>query len=595
MHDSHVPPAAQTTLDGGTPDAVFAEARRPGLWREPIRNRRIAAQAQEYLDRALADAGTPLEWPGFRVYRRFDVDGDRTEHSDVYFGIRRRLFAAGIGALLSDEVPISAVEDLMWAICDEYAWALPAHIPELSAPNPAIPHDEVIDLFAAETAFALAEISVLLADRLHPLVVARMRREVERRVLTPFRERTWDWESVETNWSSVCAASVGIAAMHLETEGLAGILDRCTAAMDALLSGYGDDGICVEGLNYWNYGFGHFVFYAEALRQRAGIDLWSGPQRDKLAAIARYPRSVALGGRAVAAFSDAEPYGVVAPALAGLLESRDPSTAVSREFWASAGWSHNWGPVIRQFVWARDAVEEAPDAAAPACWFEDAEWLVVRAHADGAELGFAAKAGHNDEPHNHNDLGSFLLAVNGEPLLSELGMGYYDAFYFRLDTRYESLSAGSQGHSVPLIAGSAQRHGREARAIVEEVRADAGRVVFDLTSAYEVPGLRRVRRELAFDDGTLTIVDSFALARPVEIVDRLVSLFPIELVGDTAVIRGERGALRLTWSDGWEPRLGAAEFRTHDGDPATAHLLDLVRTAAEARCTILVEPVPLTR
>lgn len=575
-----------TTLDGGTTEAVFAEARSAQLWREPIRNRWVAERAQLFLDRALAEAGTPIPWWGFSDYVRYDVDGDRQAFEDLYFDRRRRLFAAAIGALLSNEVPISATEDVLWAICDEYAWALPAHIAELASPAPEIPHDQSIDLFAAETAFALAEITALLGDRLHPLVVARVRREVERRVLTPFRERTWSWESVETNWSSVCAASVGIAAMHLETDGLEGILDRCTASMDALLAGYGDDGVCVEGLNYWNYGFGHFVSYAEALRQRTGIDLWSGPQRDKIAAIARYPRSVSLGGRAVAAFSDAEPYGMVAPALAGLIESRDPAAAVSREFWSTSGWSHNWGPVIRQFVWARDAVDEVPDAAASTDWFPDAEWLVVRAVSGANELGFAAKAGHNDEPHNHNDVGSFVFAVDGEPLLSELGMGFYDGAYFQLDTRYDNISAGSQGHSVPIIADVHQHHGRDAEAVVLEIAPPDGRLVLDLTSAYQVSGLRSVRRALTFADGTLTITDEFDLEDAVEIVDRLVSLFPISLDGDAAVIRGERGALRVTWSDGWEPRIGEAGFRTHDGDPATAHFLDLVRTAAVASCTV---------
>ncbi|UYO97004.1 heparinase II/III-family protein [Microbacterium sp. M28] len=580
-----------TPLDGGTAEAVFAEARFPGVWREPIRNRRIAERAQQFLDRALVEAGTPIPWWGFADYVRFDVNGDRQQFEDLYFDRRRRLFAAAIGALFSDDVPISATEDVMWAICDEYAWALPAHIAQLSSPHPEVPHDESIDLFAAETAFALAEIVALLGRRLHPLVVARVRREVERRVLTPFRERSWPWETSETNWSAVCAASIGIAAMHLEADGLESILDRCTAAMDVFLAGYGNDGICVEGLNYWNYGFGHFAFYAEALRQRTGIDLWHGPHQDRLAAIVRYPRGVSLGGRAVAAFSDAEPYGMVASALAGITETLDPSSAVSRELWSTSGWAHNWGPVIRQFVWARDLADEVADAPASATWFADAQWLVIRASAGANELGFAAKAGHNDEPHNHNDLGSFVLAVNGEPLLSELGMGFYDAAYFQPGTRYDSISAGSQGHSVPTIGGVRQRQGRDAAAIVEEVSAGDGHLVLDLTSAYDHPDLRRARRTLAFADGTLTISDEFALTDAVEIVDRIVSLFPIALAGEAAVIRGDRGAVRLTWSDGWEPRLDEAPFRTHDGDPSTAHFLDLVRTASNTRCTITVSVV----
>lgn len=563
----------------------------PAKWREPISNAWVAQYGRRMVERAVAEADEPIVWPSFRVYRRFDVDGDRTEHSDAYFGIRRRLFAAAIGALLSDRVPIAAVEEVLWAICDEYVWALPAHIPELSSARPAIGHDEVIDLFAAETAFALAEISVLLRDRLHPLVVARVRREVERRVLTPFRERTWHWESVETNWSSVCAASVALAAMHLETDGLETILTRCTAAMDALLAGYGDDGVCTEGLNYWTYGFGHFAIYAEALRQRTGEDLWQGSHRDKLAAILRYAGDVTLGGRAVAAFSDAEPFGTVAPAVAGLVERIDPGAVVPRELWSDAGWSHNWGPVVRQFVWARDAADEVPPSPASARWFADAQWLVIRGEADGAEVGFAAKGGHNDEPHNHNDLGSFVFAVDGEPLLSELGMGYYDASYFRDETRYRSLSAGSHGHSVPIVAGAHQRAGAEARAVVREVLTDAGRMLVDITSAYEVPGLTSVTREFVLQGGELRVTDRFSLRSSTEIIDRFVSLFPIEVTDAGAVVRGEERSVILTWNDGWEPRVGAEEFLDHGGAVDVVHHLDLVRTGTEVECAVVVRVV----
>lgn len=581
----------QTTLEGGSPDAVFAEARDRDRWRDPLRDRGIADRARGLVDRALAEAGTPIARLGFQAYRRYDDDGDRAQYEAAYLGIRKRLFAAAIGALLSDDVPISAVEESLWAICEEYVWAFPAHIPELSSADPEIPHHEIIDLFSAETAFALAEIAALLGDRLHPLVVARVRREVERRVLTPFRARTWFWESAETNWSAVCAAGVGIAAIHLETEGLAGILDRCTAAMDALLAGYGDDGACIEGLNYWNYGFGHFAYYAEALRQRTGIDLWSGPHRHRLSAIARYPLQVSLGGRAVAAFADAEPYGTVAPALSGLLESMDPSNAVPREFLSGGGWEHNWGSVIRQFVWARDTAEEALEAPARTVWFSDAEWLVMREAVGPHDVGFAAKAGHNDEPHNHNDVGSFLLAVNGEPLLSELGMGHYDRSYFLLESRYEHLVAGSQGHSVPSVAGVRQHHGRDARAVVEEVSPDAGRLVMDLTAAYRLDALQSVRRSLVFAGGRLIISDEFTASAALEFTDRLVSLFPIELGDGEAIIRGERGAVRVTWPREWAAELSSELFRAHGGAQATAHLLDLRCTASEARCVITVVPL----
>ncbi|MFJ2374236.1 hypothetical protein ACIOZL_15690 [Streptomyces sp. NPDC087769] len=75
------------------------------------------------------------------------------------------------------------------------------------------------------------------------------------------------------------------------------------------------------------------------------------------------------------------------------------------------------------------------------------------------------KGGHNEELHNHNDLGSFVVAVDGEPLLAELGAGFYNGQYFGPD-RYDILCTGSQGHSVPLLNGTVQRASREAAAEV---------------------------------------------------------------------------------------------------------------------------------
>lgn len=51
--------------------------------------------------------------------------------------------------------------------------------------------------------------------------------------------------------------------------------------------------------------------------------------------------------------------------------------------------------------------------------------------------GIAFKGGNNDEPHNHNDIGSFLLTVEGEVFLTDLGCGEYTKEYFQPDTRYD--------------------------------------------------------------------------------------------------------------------------------------------------------------
>ena len=72
--------------------------------------------------------------------------------------------------------------------------------------------------------------------------------------------------------------------------------------------------------------------------------------------------------------------------------------------------------------------------------------------AGGAPVVLAAKAGHNAENHNQNDVGSFVLHVDGESLIREPGRGLYSRDYFS-PRRYENVFANSFGHSVPRVGG----------------------------------------------------------------------------------------------------------------------------------------------
>ena len=64
------------------------------------------------------------------------------------------------------------------------------------------------------------------------------------------------------------------------------------------------------------------------------------------------------------------------------------------------------------------------------------------------------------EPHNHNDVGSFLYYIGDEEIISDLGAGEYTKKYFGPE-RYEILCNSSRGHSVPVIEGKYQCAGRE--------------------------------------------------------------------------------------------------------------------------------------
>lgn len=135
----------------------------------------------------------------FSTFRLFDSTGNRMVYEQSYFSHRGRLNTFALLTLSGDETALPLLEDAIWALCDEYTWCLPAHLggrsldPSRVAGNgqPAFdrtsvrPHDQEVDLFASETAFALSEICALLEERLSPVVTARARLLIRERVLNP--------------------------------------------------------------------------------------------------------------------------------------------------------------------------------------------------------------------------------------------------------------------------------------------------------------------------------------------------------------------------------------------------------------------------
>ncbi|MEU2671364.1 heparinase II/III family protein [Streptomyces sp. NPDC007164] len=219
--------------------------------------------------------------------------------------------------------------------------------------------------------------------------------------------------------------------------------------------------------------------------------------------------------------------------------------------------------------------------------------MIVRSRTAGREVGFAAKGGHNEEPHNHNDLGSFVVAVDGEPLLAELGAGFYNGQYFGPD-RYDILCTGSQGHSVPLLNGTVQRDSREAAAEVLAAEHAPGRALFriDISAAYPVTGLTSLVREFAFTDGVLTLRDRFEAEAPLDITERFMSFAPIEVTAPgEALIRGDAAALRLYYdATAWQPRVSRYPHVRQDATRTTVHSLDLRHTGATAHFEFRAHP-----
>jgi hypothetical protein len=167
----------------------------------------------------------------------------------------------------------------------------------------------------------------------------------------------------------------------------------------------------------------------------------------------------------------------------------------------------------------------------------------------GVPVVLAAKAGHNAENHNQNDVGSFILHVDGESLICEPGRGLYSRDYFS-PRRYENVFANSYGHSVPRVGRALQSPGPSFRGeIVAYGDTSPGKhVAMEIGGAYDVAYLEGIRRSLLLDasSGDLVIEDVITFSgAPQPVEEAFVTWHETVVAGSTAQIIGERHILDL--------------------------------------------------
>jgi len=549
----------------------------------------IRAEAQ----RANASLVEPLT---FDLFHLFETTGERAAYERVYFDRRRRLVGLALATVIDEtDTYIPGLNNVIWEICNEYTWALPAHLRVGidAVEGYRVPPEQVVDLFAAETAQMLAEALSVLDGMLDPWLQYRIRNEVERRVFRPvFHDpRQFEWESAPMNWAAVCGGGIGIAALVLisDRERLIGMIDRVVRTLSCFLDGFGADGGCAEGIGYWAYGFGYYTYFAEALRDYTGgaLDLL---QNEHVRHIAAFPQAISLGGGKYINYSDAAEQATIFPGLGSRLMSR-LGRAIPDLHPPDFDSDHvsRWGNITRDVVWTEAAYLHTSIHDGTA-YLSDLGWVVDRRTLNGRTVAFSAKGGHNDEPHNHNDLGHFILHLGGESLLADLGPGVYTRQYFGAE-RYESPHTGSQGHSVPLINGQTQHAGAQytASVLTYAVHPDGVEFALDLTRAYADPALESFVRVFYWSvnasDGSalLRLTDTFRFnTLPAMVEECFISRVQPSLEGETIRWTGQNAVVELKYDTRqFEAAVDALETQPHQAAPITVYRLRL-RTQTES-------------
>ena len=454
-----------------------------------------------------------ISYDAFMVYHR---TGSRQEfQSDYYFPRRHRLNACALLSLIypDNEEYFDNLMNTIWAICNEYCWALPNHVK-----NSDVEYNTTfIDLFAAETGFALSEIRYLLGDRMSKLMNERIHQEVERRIIQSFKDNSFWWEKSVNNWAAVCGGSVGCTFMYERPDLFYEVKPRIDAAMESFLASYKADGVCREGLSYWQYGFGFFIGYAQRLLEfsEGKINLF---EDDHVKTIAQFPTMTFLDKGATISFADGPRQGVVGLGTTSILKSHygDLISLIPGESYVTRDHCARWDLHINSIVWFDPGMDFNALPQDAVYYMKESEWFVKKCEA----YGFAAKGGNNAEPHNHNDLGSFILCHGGHQVLTDLGAGEYNRDYFG-EKRYTILCNRSAGHSVPIVDGYEQCEGEEYAAKTEY---DGEKLTIDITEAYPKNRVSGIVREFSFTENSVILKDAFTFAEGCEVKERLVAL-----------------------------------------------------------------------
>lgn len=485
----------------------------------------------EWGDEALA--GYPaLTASQFLAYSR---TGDRQVFEKPYFARRKLLIGATFAeCVLDDETHLDAVIDGLWAICEESTWVVSAHndakhlmtrpVQERPLPDTDNPY---IDLFAAQTAATLAWVLYFMEDKLNrvtPCIARRVRNEIERRMIHPFCTHDDFWwmgmiRKDMNNWTPWILSNILDTVLLLERDDVrrCQMTARAMRMLDSYLAVMPLDGGCDEGAGYFNVAGASLLDCLEAIYAATDGKV-SFYDEEHIKNIGTYPLRAYVSGPYYLNFADCD----VKPTLDGMPIIRYGQRTGNPALTAL-------GVSIRRLKGERIRVEDTPqmnrllygifdpipDLPEPEMPdFMQLPNLQVFAWRKGG-LYAAIKGGHNGESHNHNDVGTFVLYADGQPMVVDMGNKLYTAKTFGPD-RYTLDNTRSMNHNVPLIGGVEQTEGRLFCA--REVSADESGATMDIAAAYPAQaGVRSLVRSLTLDAEGVLLKDRIELAEPREI------------------------------------------------------------------------------
>ncbi|MBE6363132.1 MAG: hypothetical protein E7054_05700 [Lentisphaerae bacterium] len=320
-----------------------------------------------------------------------------------------------------------------------------------------------------------------------------------------YRTSCMSWLIGRHNWNPYCNAFTIVVSLAMveSAEQRAYLVASMRKSLENYVDQLTDQGYITEGVGYWSMGILAYLRGVHKVRLATGnqVDLLSGaPEKLRRSMYIGRDMMMAPGGL-YPHFADHGREGLPKPLGTSSLNMLNQ--AFGENIYPAVLQPYNppgmnlgleyFYTIERR---TRKSNFKPADPQLPYFWDPQAQILVVRDAPEAkTPLSFAIKGGHNGEPHNHNDIGSFVVGVGSRILNGDPGVPIYTA-------KKAGVIRSSGMHPVPFPNKTMQAKGNKYCGKVLEVNNNAERsmIRLDLAKAYPAKaGLVKLIRTAGYD------------------------------------------------------------------------------------------------
>lgn len=515
-------------------------------------------------DRMIADANADLEREiphlTMSMYRAYNVNGSTMAYGRPYRMRMDMALRLALAEIYTGEGKyFDKMLDVVCAMLDEPTWMLPehtAHMPEEATkrmPVPASAGEKYAHGIELGSAYRGATIALIYHyfhdkfDEISPFINERILYTLRKRSIEPFLSFYFWWEGMGgnrvNNWCPWIVSNIlfTTALVEDDIEVREAVVERSLTFLDNFINCYPEDGGCDEGPTYWNAAAACLFDALEILEYMSDghITIYSEPL---IKAMGEYEPRMNITGNYFVNFADSRSTAYLDGNMlrrfgekcdSRILESFGDSMLKNDRSLFDTAICYR---TLRSYTTPARDVSDTKLVAAKDTYFPDLKVMVLR-DSENPEEGtfFAMKGGNNNESHNHNDVGQFILYRNGKPVLIDAGVGEYTRQTFSPD-RYKIWSMQSLYHNLPSFDGVGQINGAKYASRNEVYDKEARSLTLELADAYaDECGIASYIREGSLRDGVVTIRESIELNEEKLIDFTLLTHREPHLIDDTKI------------------------------------------------------------